>query len=127
VWRAPRLERKVSDNQPVHDMREIVDAILYADRTGCAWEYPPHDFPSYKTVYGYFAAWREDGTTQQAHDLPRRAVRRSQGRNEEPTAVAIDSQSVKSSANAQATVSVTTETRRSKAGAGTSRSTPPAC
>ncbi len=102
AWRAPRLERKVSDNQPVHDLREIVNAILYVNRTGCAWEYLPHDFPSYKTVYGYFAAWREDGTTQQVHDLLRRTVRRSRGRNEEPSAVAIDSQSVKSSGNAAA-------------------------
>lgn len=100
AWRAPRLERKVSDNQPVHELREIVNAILYINRTGCAWEYLPHDFPPYKTVYGYFAAWREDGTTQQVHDLLRRAVRRSRGRSEDPSAVAIDSQSVKSSPNA---------------------------
>ncbi len=86
----------------MHDLREIVNAILYVNRTGCAWEYLPHDYPPYKTVYGYFAAWREDGTTEQVHDLLRRAVRRSRGRAEEPTAVAIDSQSVKSSANAQA-------------------------
>jgi transposase len=52
-------------------------------------------------VYGYFAAWRDDGATEQFHDLLRRAVRRSRGRAEEPAAVAIDSQSVKSSGNAQ--------------------------
>ena len=102
AWRAPRLARKVSDNQPWHDLREIVNAILYINQTGCAWEYLPHDFPPYKTVYGYFAAWRENGTTEQIHDLLRRAVRCSRGRAEEPTAVAIDSQSVKSSGNAQA-------------------------
>jgi transposase len=102
AWRAPRLARKVSDNQPVHDLREIVNAILYVNRTGCAWEYLPHDFPPYKTVYGYFAAWREDGTTEQVHDLLRRKLRVSRGRSEEPSAVAIDSQSVKTSPNAQA-------------------------
>jgi transposase len=93
AWRAPRLARKVGDNQPVHDLREIVNAILYLSRAGCVWEYLPHDFPPYKTVYGYFAAWREDGAAEQVHDLLRRVVRRSRGRAEEPTAVAIDSRS----------------------------------
>ncbi len=85
AWRAPRLERKVSsDNQPVHDLREIVNAILYVNRTGCAWEYLPHDLPPFKTVYGYFAAWRDDGTTERIHDLLRRRLRRARGRSEEP-------------------------------------------
>src|SRR5258708_26230649 len=102
AWRAPRLAREVSGNQPVHELREIVNAILYVDRAGCAWEFLPHDFPSYETVHGYFAAWREGGTAQQVHGLLRRAVRRSRGREEEPSAVAVDSRSVKSSADARA-------------------------
>ena len=102
AWRAPRLARKVSSNQSLHDLREIVNAILYVNRTGCAWEYLPHDFPPFKTVYGYFAAWRDDGTTEHIHDLLRRRLRRARGRTEEPSAVAIDSQSVKAAANAQA-------------------------
>jgi transposase len=102
AWRAPRLERKVSSNQPLHDLREIVNAILYVNRTGCAWEYLPHDFPPFKTVYGYFAVWRDDGTTERIHDLLRRRLRRARGRTEEPSAVAIDSQTVKAAANAQA-------------------------
>ena len=43
-------------------MRQIVEAILYLDRAGCAWRYLPADFPPWQTVYGYFAAWRDDGT-----------------------------------------------------------------
>lgn len=101
AWRAPRLQRKVSaGSQPVHDLREIVNAILYVNRTGCAWEYLPHDLPPYKTVYGYFAAWRDDGTTERIHDLLRRRLRRSRGRAEEPSAVAIDSQTVKAAGSA---------------------------
>ncbi len=101
AWRAPRLERKVSaDSQPVHDLREVVNAILYVNRTGCAWEYLPHDFPPFKTVYGYFAAWRDDGTTERIHEVLRRRLRRARGRTEDPTAVAIDSQTVKASGNA---------------------------
>ena len=85
AWRAPRLERKVSSNQPLHDLREIVDAILYVNRTGCAWEYLPHDFPPFKTAYGYFAAWRDDGTTEHIHDVLRRRLRWARGRTEEPS------------------------------------------
>ena len=77
-----------------------MNAIPYVGRTGCAWEHLPHDFPPYKTVYGYFAAWRGDGTVERIHDLLRRRLRRARGREQEPTAVAVDSQTVKASANA---------------------------
>jgi transposase len=68
---------------------------LYLDRTGCAWRYLPGDFPPWQTVYGYFAAWRDDGTLTRLHDVLRELVRASAGRNAEPTAAVIDSQSVR--------------------------------
>ncbi|WP_399081992.1 alpha/beta fold hydrolase [Streptomyces sp. BBFR2] len=55
-----------------HDLREIVNAILYVNRTGIPWEYLPHDFPPFKTVYDDYAKWEADGTTEQIHDLLRR-------------------------------------------------------
>ncbi|MEV7739799.1 transposase, partial [Streptomyces sp. NPDC088921] len=63
------------------------------------WEYLPHDFPPYKTVYDYYAKWEADGTTQQVHDLLRDKTRRFHGRRAEPTAAVVDAQSVKTSAN----------------------------
>jgi putative transposase len=72
-----------------------VEAILYVDRTGCAWRYLPGDFPPWQTVYGYFAAWRDDGTLARLHDALRARVRAAAGRNTEPTAAVIDSQSVR--------------------------------
>src|SRR6476659_6683221 len=78
----------------VHARRTIVNAILYLNRTGCAWRYLPGDFPPWRTVYGYFAAWRDDGTLARLHDVLRELVRASAGRNAEPTAAVIDSQSV---------------------------------
>jgi putative transposase len=75
--------------------RRIVEAILYLDRTGCAWRYLPADFPPWQTVYGYFAAWRDDGTLARLHDALRELVRAAAGRNAEPTAAIIDSQSVR--------------------------------
>ena len=76
-------------------VRRIVEAILYLDRTGCAWRYLPADFPPWQTVYGYFAAWRDDGTLARLHGELRAQVRAAAGRNAEPTAAVIDSQSVR--------------------------------
>jgi putative transposase len=75
--------------------RVIVEAILYLDRTGCPWRYLPDSFPPWPTVYGYFAAWRDDGTLAAVHDALRAQVRAAAGRDTEPTAAIIDSQSVR--------------------------------
>ena len=50
------------------DLREVLNAILYVLRTGCAWDLLPHDFPPPGTVYGYFSQWRRDGTIARVHD-----------------------------------------------------------
>ncbi|MEU4772677.1 IS5 family transposase [Micromonospora sp. NPDC023644] len=97
AWRAARVGLGIS--RPVHDLREIVNAILYVARTGIAWEYLPHDFPPAKTVYDYYAEWEADGTTQRIHDLLRERVLVARGRRESPSAVVLDSQSVKTSSN----------------------------
>ena len=76
-------------------LRVIVEAILYLDRTGCPWRYLPDSFPPWPTVYGYFAAWRDDGTLAAVHDALRARVRAAAGRDTEPTAAIIDSQSVR--------------------------------
>jgi transposase/CelD/BcsL family acetyltransferase involved in cellulose biosynthesis len=68
----------------VHSRRAIVNAILYAGRAGCPWRYLPKDFPPWQTVYGYFAAWRDDGTLQRIHDQLREQARAAAGRNITP-------------------------------------------
>lgn len=97
AWRAARRGPGVAAR--VHDLREIVNAILYVCRTGVAWEYLPHDFPPFKTVYDYYAKWEVDGTTEVLHDLLRQQVRVAKGRAATPSAAIIDSQSVKTSSN----------------------------
>jgi putative transposase len=77
------------------DIREVVNAIFYMLRTGCAWRLLPHDFPPPGTVYDYFRAWTKNGTLWRIHDTLRRLVRVAAGRNEEPSAACIDSQSAK--------------------------------
>lgn len=79
------------------DMREIINALLYVNRSGCQWDMLPHDFPPKSTVYEYFAAWRADGTWQQMLDVLREGHRELYAPSEEatPSAAAIDSQTVK--------------------------------
>jgi transposase len=99
AWRQARAEAGLGLREPVHDLREIVNAILYVNRTGIAWEYLPHDFPPFKTVYDYYAKWESDGTAQEIHDLLRDGVREQAGRAAEPTAAIIDARAVPTSSN----------------------------
>ena len=85
--------------RPPHDRREIMNAILYAARTGCQWRLLPHDFPHWRSVYGYFALWHDKGMFEEINDKLRIKVRVTAGRNPEPSAGIIDSQSVKIVAN----------------------------
>lgn len=78
-----------------HPRRAIVDAILYVVRTGCAWRQLPVDFPPWQTVYWYFVRWEQQQVTEQIMQQLRKRVRTAQGRNEQPSAGIIDSQSVK--------------------------------
>ncbi|MER6046611.1 IS5 family transposase [Streptomyces sp. NPDC001793] len=84
----------------LYGSREIVNAIRYQARTGCQWRYLPHDLPPKSAVYYYFGKWRDDGTAETIHDLLRAQVRESRKRQEDPTAVVLDTQTVRASTNA---------------------------
>jgi putative transposase len=77
------------------NMREVVNTILYLNRTGCQWDMLPHDLLPKSTVYDYFAKWRNDGTWTMLLGALRTQVREAAGREPTPSAVCIDSQSVK--------------------------------
>lgn len=77
------------------DLREILNAIFYRERSGCAWEMLPHDLLPTKTVYDYFNKWSADGTWERINASLVRQVRQAAGRDPEPSAAIIDSQSVK--------------------------------
>jgi putative transposase len=79
----------------LYALREILDAIFYVLRSGCAWRLLPHDFPPWKTVYHYFRFWRLDGTWEKMHTALRERVRVRLMRNPKPSAAIVDSQSVK--------------------------------
>lgn len=77
------------------DIREIINTILYLNRSGCQWDMLPHDLLPKSTVYEYFARWRDDGTWAKFVDALRVQVRTEEGREATPSAMCIDSQSVK--------------------------------
>lgn len=74
-----------------HPRREIVNAILYLDRAGCAWRMLPKCFPPWETVYWHWARWKRDGTTDRVHDALRDQLRDTQGRDPMASAGVIDS------------------------------------
>lgn len=94
VW-LPNLQK------PKYSRRDIVDAILYRERTGCQWRNLPHDFPPWKQVYEYYRKWRDDGTIATLHDALREQVRRrtphadGTTRSDAPKVCIVDSQSAK--------------------------------
>lgn len=91
----PLVPKAARRGRPPIDRRRILDAILYVVRTGCQWRQLPHDFPKWKSVYNVFWRWRRVGRWQQIHDRLREQVRRAAGKRRTPSAVIIDSQSVR--------------------------------
>jgi len=74
----------------------VLNAIFYVVTQGCKWRDIPGDFPAWQTVYTYFRNWRKDGTWKAIHDRLRGWTRAAAGRQESPSEVILDSQSVPS-------------------------------
>lgn len=79
------------------DMREVLNGIYYFLKAGCQWEMLPHDLPPKGTVYHYYNEWRKDGTWAKLNAALRGDLREAMGREREPSAAIVDSQSVKTS------------------------------
>lgn len=90
-------ETKPGGRPPTHPRREVVNAILYVLRSGCAWRMMPHDLPPKETAYACFALWSRDGTWTLIEETLRLKVRKAAGKKPAPTAAIMDSQSVKTS------------------------------
>ncbi len=88
-------EAKSGGRPRAHATRELLNAIFYVLRGGCAWRLLPHDFLPWQTAYHYFRAWRIDGTWEEIHAALRERLRRRAGREATPSAAIIDSQTAK--------------------------------
>jgi len=75
--------------------RDIVDAIRYVDHNGVVWRALPVDFPPWRTVYHYFKKWNRDATLNRMHNGLRERIREAEGRQAEPSAAALDSQTLR--------------------------------
>lgn len=92
------LERLLPSSRlgrPPLDRRWVLNAILYVLWTGCPWRGLPSDFPNWRSVYTVFRRWRLDGTWERLHDALRGRVRKAAGKQPQPTAVIVDSQTAK--------------------------------
>src|SRR5215211_1972565 len=127
-WRV--LEALIPPAKPggglcIVDLREIVNGVRYLLRAGCAWRLLPNDLPPWETVYAYFRRWEADGTWETIATTLRRKVRTAQGRDPEPSAAILDSQTAKTTEKGGH--AATTPGRRRPAASATTSSTPTGC
>nr|WP_157878527.1 IS5 family transposase [Streptomyces chattanoogensis] len=95
AWKQERVARSTTGDPGSCDLREVVNALLYQNRTGCQWRLLPHDLPAWSAVFYYFTLWRQDGLDQRIQEILRCQVRERARRLEDPSLVIIDTQSVR--------------------------------
>jgi putative transposase len=79
----------------IHAPREILNAVFYVLKSGCPWRLLPRDYPPWRSVYHWFRRWRIDGTFECLNGALRERLRRRLGRDPEPSAGIVDSQTVR--------------------------------
>ena len=80
-----------------HELRDIMNAIIYLVNTGCQWRILPNDFAPCNTVYFYYRKWKNEGIIEELHEALRDYLRKKTGRKHSPSVGIIDSRSVKTS------------------------------
>jgi transposase len=93
LWQTP-----LGGRPEKHHRRTVIDALFYVVDNGVKWRALPADFPPWQSVYGMHARWKQDGVIADITDLLRARARAAAGRDREPSAAIIDSQSVRESA-----------------------------
>ena len=77
------------------ELRQVMNAILWLLRTGCQWRNLPDEWPNWQAVYYYFQQWKTNGTFERINITLNQLDRQREGRDPNPSALCIDSQSVK--------------------------------
>lgn len=90
-----RKWRPGGPGRPPCELRRVMNGFLYLLKTGCQWRMVPREFGNWSTIYAYFTRWRRAGVWARLMEALRRLERRRQGRQPEPSAGSIDSQSIK--------------------------------
>nr|WP_238419191.1 transposase [Streptomyces taklimakanensis] len=85
AWKQERVARSATGDPGSCDLREVVNALLHQNRTGCQWRLPPHDLPAWSAVFHSFTLWREDGLDQRVQEILRCQVRERCRRLEDPS------------------------------------------
>jgi transposase len=121
LLKPPRGNRHAGGGPRKYELRRVVDALLYAVKTGCQWRQLPTDFPPWLSVHQQFRAWRDDGTWERVTKALREQGRKGQGRNPAPSVAIVDSQSAKTALKGGSAATI--QAKRSRGASGTSRST----
>jgi len=108
---------KFQGHKPLHSRREMLNAMFYVLRTGCAWRHLPHDFPRWNSVYLQFRRWQKKNVFEQIHHCLRKGLRRLVERAKESSVGIVDSQSIKTTEKGGS--EGLTEVRKLKAGKDT--------
>jgi putative transposase len=91
----PLLNLDPDEPARTYAVRDVIDAIFYLNRAGCAWRYLPENLPPWQNVQYYFYKWTADGTWERVNTELRKQVRVAAGKQPDPTAGSVDAQSVK--------------------------------
>jgi transposase len=116
-----RVQRHGGGRPRKHELRRVIDALLYVVKTGCQWRQLPANFPPWKAVHEQFRRWRDAGLWERVGQALREEGRRTAGRQATPTVAIIDSQSAKTTGKGGR--AATTRAKRLKAASATLRST----
>jgi putative transposase len=78
-----------------HQLKALLNGILYVLKTGCQWRMLPSDFPAWQTVYSFFRKLKKTGLWKSIMDGLRSLVRIYEGKSPNPTAGIIDARTNK--------------------------------